>query len=558
MFRSILIPTAVLLSLTTLFAQQEMPAELALKLNDKAEKLFPNNAKAQDKWLNEQNENYMLLPMLTAPTGNEEIFNKHIKPLAEKKFELDFTSKAKFIQDMTEGLMTIDAYKNIFGENTALFNKMKSDVLKSNPEDFKKAAKQFEEQSQMMIEIDSLPRNSLVDDALFYGLKAAANKKFPNDFAKQKTYLENILNVFIQYEVLAVKTESKTNTSAKEESETPQQVQANHQEILMNAQVFVRGENGDGIGIISEIKGKPVVIFPKSLYAANGMLIVNSVDEPVPYSDVLVAKNAPYVIAIVKSLPNGMKPIPMIQTEELKKSIQKPAYIFMVQDNSMHLRQNSIVSLKQDSLNLSRKLQTGTTQGSGLFQFDEKGNAQLLGICIKEEKGLSLPDFSNKEQTKHFDRGMNNKAENIELSRVDEISGWQKIDQSKFAEETALLKKISENNKSFMFFFLANNLKDLANLEVFSDITNKYLKIFKEERQNESSLEKNIKNMISETMSAMKKDIRKLDIAKINPVLRDRFDFQLKLRNAMIDALETAVKKNQAKRFIFEDIKSAR
>lgn len=558
MFRSILIPTAVLLSLTTLFAQQEMPAELALKLNDKAEKLFPNNAKAQDKWLNEQNENYMLLPMLTAPTGNEEIFNKHIKPLAEKKFELDFTSKAKFIQDMTEGLMTIDAYKNIFGENTALFNKMKSDVLKSNPEDFKKAAKQFEEQSQMMIEIDSLPRNSLVDDALFYGLKAAANKKFPNDFAKQKTYLENILNVFIQYEVLAVKTERKTNTSAKKESETPQQIQANHQEILMNAQVFVRGENGDGIGIISEIKGKPVVIFPKSLYAANGMLIVNSVDEPVPYSDVLVAKNAPYVIAIVKSLPNGMKPIPMIKTEELKKSIQKPAYIFMVQDNSMHLRQNSIVSLKQDSLNLSRKLQTGTTQGSGLFQFDEKGNAQLLGICIKEEKGLSLPDFSNKEQTKHFDRGMNNKAENIELSRVDEISGWQKIDQSKFAEETALLKKISENNKSFMFFFLANNLKDLANLEVFSDITNKYLKIFKEERQNESSLEKNIKNMISETMSAMKKDIRKLDIAKINPVLRDRFDFQLKLRNAMIDALETAVKKNQAKRFIFEDIKSAR
>ena len=558
MFRSILIPTAVLLSLTTLFAQQEMPAELALKLNDKAEKLFPNNAKAQDKWLNEQNENYMLLPMLTAPAGNEEIFNKHIKPLAEKKFELDFTSKAKFIQDMTEGLMTIDAYKNVFGENTALFNKMKTDVLKSNPEDFKKAAKQFEEQSQMMIEIDSLPRNSLVDDALFYGLKAAANKKFPNDFAKQKTYLENILNVFIQYEVLAVNTENKTNTSNKEVPETPQQVQANYQEILMNAQVFVRGENGDGIGIISEIKGKPVVIFPKSLYDANGMLIVNSVDEPVSYSDVLVAKNAPYVIAIVKSLPNGMKPIPMVQTEELKKSIQKPAYIFMVQDNSMHLRQNSIVSLKQDSLNLSRKLQTGTTQGSGLFQFDEKGNAQILGICIREEKGPSLPDFSNKEQTKHFDRGMNNKAENINLSRVDEISGWQKIDQSKFAEDLALLKKISENNRSFMAFFLANNLKDLSNLEVFNDITNKYLKIFKEEKQTESSLEKNIKNMVSETANIMKKDIRKLDIAKINPVLRDRFDFQLKLRNAMIDALETAVKKNQTKRFIFEDIKSAR
>lgn len=558
MFRSILIPTAVLLSLTTLFAQQEMPAELALKLNDKAEKLFPDNAKAQDKWINEQNESYMLLPMLAAPAGNEEIFNNHIKPLAEKKFELDFTSKAKFIQDMSEGLMTIDAYKNVFGENTALFNKMKSDVLKANPEDFKKAAKQFEEQSQMMIEIDSLPRNSLVDDALFYGLKAAANKKFPNDFAKQKTYLENILNVFIQYEVLAANIESNAEASDKEESETPQQVQANYQEILMNAQVFVRGENGDGIGIISEIKGKPVVIFPKSLYDTNGMLIVNSVDEPVSYSDVLVAKNSPYALAIVKSMPSGMKPISMAQTEELKKSIQKPAYLFIVQDNSMHLRQNSVVSLKEDSLNLNRKLQRETTQGSGLFQFDEKGNAQLLGICIKGEKGMALPDFSNKEQTKHFDRGMNNKPEKLDVSRIDNISGWQKIDQAKFAEEAALLKKISDNNKSFMVFFLANNLRDLSSIEVLNDITSKYLKIFKEEIQNESSLEKNIKNMLSETANLMKRDIRKIDLAKINPILKDKFEFQLKLRNAMIDSLESSVKKNQTKRFVFEDIRKTR
>lgn len=558
MFRSILIPTAVLLSITTLFAQQEIPAELALKLNDKAEKLFPNNAKAQDKWLNEQNENYMLLPMLTAPAGNEEIFNKHIKPLAEKKFELDFTSKAKFIQDMTEGLMTIDAYKNVFGENTALFNKMKTDVLKSNPEDFKKAAKQFEEQSQMMIEIDSLPRNSLVDDALFYGLKAAANKKFPNDFAKQKTYLENILNVFIQYEVLAANVESNAEASAKEESETPQQVQANYQEILMNAQVFIRGENGDGIGIISEIKGKPVVIFPKSFYDANGMLIVNSVDEPVSYSDVLVAKNAPYAIAVVKSMPNGMKPIPMASTEELKKSIEKTAFLFLVQDNSINLRSNSVVSLKNNSLNLSRKLLNGTKQGTGLFLFDEKGNAQILGICITEEKDLAFPDFSNKTQTKHFSRGMQNKTEKVYVSRVDDNSGWQKIDQAKFAEEVALLKKISDNNNSFLSFFLVNNLKDLANLEVFNNITNKYSKIFKEEIQNEPSLEKNIKNMISETINIMGRDIRKVNISEISPVLKSEFEFQLKFRNAMIDSLKSVLKKNQFKRFDFEDIRKTR
>ncbi|MBO5781076.1 MAG: hypothetical protein J6R08_01250 [Opitutales bacterium] len=560
MFRSILIPTAVLLSLTTLFAQQEMPAELALKLNDKAEKLFPNNAKAQDKWLNEQNENYALLPMLAAPAGNEEIFNKHILPLAEKKFDLDFTSKAKFIQDMSEGLMTIDAYKNVFGENAALFNKMKADVLKSNPEDFKKAAKQFEEQSQMMIEIDSLPRNSLVDDELFYGLKAAANKKFPGDFAKQKAYLENILNVFTQYEVLASNAENKPSASRRQgKAETSQsQMQNNYQETLMNSQMFVRGENGDGIGIITEIKGKPVVIFPSALYDANGVSIVNNLDEPAAYSDILIGKDSPYAVAILKKLPDGMKAIPMASTEQLKNEIQKPAYIFVIQDNSFSLRRNQILSLKQNSLNLSGRLPRGMTQGAGLFKFDENGNPQILGISVKENAESLIPDLSNKAQARDFERVSQNRKSNIGVSRIDEISGWQKIDNAKFAEDAALLKKISDNNKSFLAFFIANNLNDLASIEIFGDITEKYLKIFKEQRQDENSLNKNVKNMISETSNLMGKDIRKIDVAEINPILRGDFEFQLKLRNAMIESLKTALKKNQIKRFIFDDIQLRR
>ena len=153
---------------------------------------------------------------------------------------------------------------------------------------------------------------------------------------------------------------------------------------------------------------------------------------------------------------------------------------------------------------------------------------------------------------------MQNKTEKVYVSRVDDNSGWQKIDQAKFAEEVALLKKISDNNNSFLSFFLVNNLKDLANLEVFNNITNKYSKIFKEEIQNEPSLEKNIKNMISETINIMGRDIRKVNISEISPVLKSEFEFQLKFRNAMIDSLKSVLKKNQFKRFDFEDIRKTR
>lgn len=558
MFRLILISTTVLLSFaTSLFAQQEMPAELALKLTEKAEKLFPNNPRAQDKWLNQQNENYILVPMLQAPIGNEEIFNKYIKPMADKKFELDFTAKAKFIQDMSEGLVLIDAYKNAYGENTALFEKMKQEVIKANPENFKKAATEFEAKSQAMIEIDSLPRNEMVDDALFYGLKAAANKKFPNDYTNQKAYLEKILNVFVQYEILQANTQIQ-ETKKEETSDTPFEIQKNTQDILMKSQVLVKGENGDGIGIVTLIKDKPVVIFPKSLYDSNAMVIVNTLDEPVAVSDVLAAKNSPFAVAIVKSLPEGMTPIPMAKPEDLKNSIQKNVFLLIIQDNAISLRSNTIVSIKENALNMSRKILNGTTQGSGIFIFDDKGNPQLLGICTKEDKDIAMPDFTNKMQSRYFERAMQNTAEKIKVSRIDEISGWQKIGQTKFSEDMALLKKITDNNKAFFAFFNATNLKDLANYEALNDVVGKYLKLFKEEIQNAPSLEKNIKNMLSETISIMTKDIRKLDIASINPILKSDLEFQLKWREKMIDTLKNVIKKNNFKRFIFDDIQLKR
>ena len=557
MFKSILITSAVLLSSMQLFAQQAMPADIAAKLNDKADKLFPENPKAQDKWLSEQNESWEILPLLPAPQGNEELFNNVIKPLAQKKFDLDFTGQVKFVQDMSEGLIAIEAYKAMFGENVQMFNKLKDDALKAFPEDYKKAAEQFEKQSQMIVEIENLPKSEKVDDDLFYGLKAAANKKFPADYKKQKEYIEGVLNIFSEYEMLAGQKQReekarKANPASRENREA-------HQKTLTNSLVFIEGEGENGLGIITAIKTKqgkevPVVLFPSECYDANGVSIKNNVDEQITYTDILGSKSSPFMLAIIKEMPENMKAIAMATTEEVKNYLSKPAFIFSFEEKSAYMRNSQIVSIKNDALNLENTPPRGASQGTSLFKFDEAGVPTVLGMQVSEYNNVSIPDFSNKVQVKEFERNFAKPKSQPKIARIDEIGGWVKIDPAKFLEQAEILKDLKNSNKDFMAFFTAGSFNNLASMDWFKAIADKYNEPFFKQKLDESSHKKLVKNMIMEVASLMKRDMAKIKLDSVNPILQPEAAKQIQIRKAMIDTLENAVKKDMVSRFVFDDI----
>ena len=540
-----------------LFAQQAMPADIAAKLNDKAEKLFPDNAKEQDKWLSQQNENWELLPLLAAPKGCEEIFNNVIKPLAEKKFDLDFTGQAKFIQDMSEGLYTIEAYKGIFGENEQLFNKLKDDALKAFPEDYKKAAEQFEQQSQIIIEIDALPRSQKVDDDLFYGIKSAANKKFPGDYKKQKAYAEEILNVFAEYELLA--SQKQREEKARKENPSSRENKDAYQKALVKSLVFIEGEKSSGLGIITTIKTKqgkeiPVVLFPAECYEAGGFSIKNNLDEQITYTDILGSKTSPFMLAIIKDMPEAMKPVEMPKTDDIKNYVQKPALIFTFEEKSAYLRNNQILSIKNDSLNLESTMPRGTNKGTSMFKFDAEGKPMVLSMMINEYNNSALPDFANKFQVKDFERNFANPKAMPKMARIDEINNWVKIDPVRFAEQAQTLGEMKEANKNFMAFFSSNSFNVLSSYDWFKSIADKYNEPFFKQKLDESSHKKAVKNMLMEVASLMKKDIGKIKLDSISPILQPEFAKQIQIRKAMADTLENAVKKDTINRFIFDDI----
>ena len=121
--------------------------------------------------------------------------------------------------------------------------------------------------------------------------------------------------------------------------------------------------------------------------------------------------------------------------------------------------------------------------------------------------------------------------------------------------DTAAPVPISKNsNKDFMAFFTSGSFNTLASMDWFKPIADKYNESFFKQKLDEGSHKKAVKNMMMEVASLMKRDMAKIKLDAMNPILQPEAAKQIQIRKAMIDTLETAVKKDTVSRFIFDDI----
>ena len=218
------------------------------------------------------------------------------------------------------------------------------------------------------------------------------------------------------------------------------------------------------------------------------------------------------------------------------------------------MRNSQIVSIKNDSLNLENNPQRGASQGTSLFKFDEAGVPAVLGMMVNEYNNVSIPDFANKVQVKEFERNTARPKAQPKMARIDEIGGWVKIDPAKFLEQAEILKDLKNSNKDFMAFFTSGSFNTLASMDWFKPIADKYNESFFKQKLDEGSHKKAVKNMMMEVASLMKRDMAKIKLDAMNPILQPEAAKQIQIRKAMIDTLETAVKKDTVSRFIFDDI----
>lgn len=532
-------------------AQSEMPSDITLKLDEKAKKLFPDDARKQDRWMRDQSDGWVRLSYIEAPKGNEAYFEQ-IKKVADKKFDLDFFGKAEFLQNSLDSLMIIDAYAPSFPKKEQ-FEALKVASLKTYPEDFEAAAKFFEQQSQAVMEIAAIPMPESVDEDLWSAVKIAAANKFPNDYPKQKAYVEkcalrfNDLYTFEESRRAEAKIEQVQDVSLFEKLSALKTK-------LEKSVLLVKSRNS-GLAFRTTIHDKDVIIFPFNSYDSREMAITNLADDRVVFDEVYVAKEAPIAIAMVKSCPEGIEPITLAPDTMLRESITKEEYIFAMEQRSTTMQRVKIMSLSNLYVNLANRLSSSIPQGANLLNVE---SANTMGFVIKTIDYGEVPDFANKENARYVIKNINKDRYTNKVVRLDLLKTWEKVDPNEYTKQSEELEKLKQTNLDFINFFTARNMGDLDTYEVFQDICAKYIPMF-QQRVDENTRNKQLKDMVYDVMTKMRNDLRNYtNTTNVYGSLKDEFAYNLNVRKKMMETLERAVRTNFYRNYDFDDLKIRR
>lgn len=551
MFRLFLITILASACGAYLNAQSEMPSDITLKLDEKAKKLFPDDARKQDRWLRDQNDGWARLSYFEAPKGNEALFEQ-AKKVADKKFELDFFGKAEFLQKSLDGLTMIDGYSTYFPQKEQ-FESLKAAALKANPEDFMAAAKFFEQQSQAVMEISAIPMPESVDEDLWAAVKLAAANKYPNDYPKQKEYVEKCASRFNDLYTFEESRRAEAKIEQVQDVSLFEKLTA--LKAKMEKSVLLLKSPNPGLAFRATIHDKDVIIFPFSSYDSREMAITNLADDRVVFGDVFVCKEVPIAIAMVKSCPDGIEPIELAPDTMLKSLISKEEYIFAMEQRSTNMQRVKIMSLSNMYVNLANRISNSIPQGANLLNVE---TSSTLGFVVKTIDYGAVPDFSNKENARYVIKNISKDRYVNKVLRLDMMKTWEKVDPVKYTKQSEELDKLIKTNLDFINFFTAKNLADLESMEVFQDICSKYTEMF-QQRVDENTRNKQLKDMVYDVMTKMRNDLRNYtNAANVYGSLKQEFNYNLEVRKKMIETLEKAGRSNAYRNYDFDDLKIRR
>lgn len=551
MFRLFLITILASACGAYLNAQSEMPSDITLKLDEKAKKLFPDDARKQDRWLRDQNDGWVRLSYFEAPKGNETLFEQ-AKKVADKKFELDFFGKAEFLQKSLDALTIIDGYATYFPQKQQ-FESLKAAALKANPEDFMAAAKFFEQQSQAVMEISAIPMPESVDEDLWTAVKLAAANKYPNDYPKQKEYVEKCASRFNDLYTFEESRRAEAKIEQVQDVSLFEKLTALKSK--MEKSVLLLKSPNPGLAFRTTIHEKDVIIFPFSSYDSREMAITNLADDRVVFGDVFVCKEVPIAIAMVKSCPDGIEPIELAPDTMLKSLISKEEYIFAMEQRSTNMQRVKIMSLSNMYVNLANRISNSIPQGANLLNVE---TSSTLGFVVKTIDYGAIPDFSNKENARYVIKNISKDRYVNKVLRLDMMKTWEKVDPVEYTKQLEELDKLIKTNLDFINFFTAKNLADLESMEVFQDICSKYTEMF-QQRVDENTRNKQLKDMVYDVMTKMRNDLRNYtNAANVYGSLKQEFNYNLEVRKKMIETLEKAGRSNAYRNYDFDDLKIRR
>lgn len=547
---------------------QEMPAELKTQLKEKAAQLQPSNKAAAKTWLVKQMNAWESIQNLALAADPDAV--ETIKKLAAKKYPLDFVSQETFITEQAVAAAGLADLKAQIG--AAAYASLKKKFDESGESDFNKFVETINAQITAKSQIETLKPLPSIDASTFAITKEVLKKKYPDDFLSQYNELKKFsgvvdnaaksgANAAAQAAGAAGATGTSAGTtaaagSAKADKKAPAslaELNVKTREIFNKHTLLVEGKKRV-IGVPAEMHGKKVVLIPFEAFADGpNVRIMNNLGEEIEFDpeEIYASKDFPFVIAMIKSLPETTQVATLAEEKDYRKIVGKSIFFMGYTQNNIQIFPIKLNAVSDNTLVLSSRVPNSFVEGTVLIN---PYNGAILGSMVNLRPKYPDVNWKNSRSVSQMRRIFDNRNNFLTCMRLDKLSRWDKLDFDKLEKQRKKLESANMLLQDFITLNASTRLGDMDKLPTIGATIGKYAKDFKH-RMDKGSFDRKFRSYLQDLSQVIKSELRNLDVSSFYPLYGYDMAQTASALKKLSGVYDSAVRSNAIDSLIPDDIK---
>ena len=397
-----------------------------------------------------------------------------IKAAAQKKFPWMFAKQEEFINDQTEALAEVLEMKEQFTKDE--FDRLLAAFEKKNPDDYRAIVEAFGKVAEQKEEIKNFTIDGM-DPSMLEITKQVLAQKFPDNFAEQlKALKKQAAMMSLVADAKEIKEEHEEAQKAKAAAPKRSEVVKKLEEIFRNASLNVTGNGKTASGIVTEIEGRRVLIFPASVFTKDALSVSNAKGEEaaIPTKRVFSSKTFPLMmVQIPADFSIDVAAIEFAQNEEVKTCVAQKLMLSGNIDNELRTRETTLNKLVGNTLKIS--LQVSGSYYEGSVALNPKTN-RIVGICMAPPRDVWTANIGA-ETKRQYERELEKTPRYLNVYRTDLPFTWIPVKSDKMDDQFELNERLREINSALGLMLCGGgSLADAKNSTVTQKIAEKYLK----------------------------------------------------------------------------------
>lgn len=530
-----LILAALTFTPVAVFAQ-EIPEDVKAKIVETANTIVKKGHR--NDWVLRQIEAWESINAMSFNVPKEYV--EKIKAAAQKKFPWTFAKQEEFINDQTEALAEVLEMKALFAKDE--FDRLLAAFEKKNPDNYRAVAEAFQKAAEQKDEIKNFTIEGM-DPSMLEITKQVLAQKFPDNFAEQLKALKK------QAAMMSLVADAKEIKEAQEQEQTAKAAAPKRSEIVKqverifrNSTLNVTGNGKTASGIVSEIEGRRVLIFPASVFTKDALSVSNAKGEEatIPTKKVFSSKSFPLMmVQIPADFSIDVAAVELAKNEEVKACVAQKLVLSGNIDSELRTRETTLNKLVGGTLKISIQVSGSYYEGSAIL--NPKTN-RVVGICMASPRGLWTADIAA-ETKRQYERELERTTRYLTVYRTDLPFAWTPVKNDKMNDQFELNDRLREINLALGLLLHGGSLADAKTSPITQKIAEKYLKEL-DISMDKSKLRVVYRAFINDVIVMLRQIVAKTRPAEFYANTKSDLAFNFSLTSKYYEALKNEQKKN--------------